>query len=177
MLEESYGVHDLSSLNAKEYLKYKLSHLETIELPIRFRMINMQTIIDPLRMTMYLQHMQKVLINSPFSINLMGMCFEELNSLIAECKRTSRSTHMLCRKLNQSVQRILYERNYDKLIPALQEFMRIYPLFNVAQKAVTIAKKITPYCEGELLGVLNNISERLHLVTPDLSYYLYINYT
>ena len=127
----------------------------------------MQTITDTHVMTVHLQEMQMVLINSPFTVNLMGMCFEEINSLIAECKRTSRSTHMLCRKLNQNVQRILYERNYDELIPTIKEFMRIYPLFNVAQKGITIAKKIIPYCEGELLGVINNISETLHFITPD----------
>ena len=167
MFKESYGVHDLSSLNVKEFLKYTMSRLETIELPGMIRMVNMLSIIDPHDITVHLQGMQMVLINSPFTANLTEICFEELNSLIAECKRTSRSTHMLCRKLNQSVQRFLYERNYDKLIPALQEFMRIYPLFNVAQKAVTIAKKIIPYCEGELLSVINKLSEQLHLITPD----------
>ena len=167
MFKESYGVHDLSSLNAKEFLKYELSHLETIELPECIRMVNIRTITDPHDMTMRLQSMQRVLVNLPFTVNLIGICFEELTSLIAECKRTSRSTHMLCRKLNQSVQRILYERNYDKLIPTLQEFMKIYPLFNVAQKAVIIVKKIIPYCEGELLGVMNKSSEKLHILTPE----------
>ena len=42
--------------------------------------------------------------------------------------------------------------------------MRTYPLFNVAQKAVTIIKKITPYCDGELLSFINKLSE--HVATP-----------
>ena len=167
IFKESYGVHCLSSLNAKEFLKYTLNRLETIELPECIRKINVRTIVDPHIMTLHLQQMQMVLINSPFTVNLMGIYFEELNSLIAECKRLSRSTHMLCRKLNQSVQRILYERNYDKLIQAMQEFMRIYPLFNISQKAITIAKKIIPYCEGELLDAINMSSERLQLMTHD----------
>ena len=167
MFEESYGVYDLSSLNAKEFLKYKLSHLETIGLPEFFRTVNMQIIIYPHFITVHLQTMRMVLIKSPFTVNLIGIAIEELNSLIAECKRQSRSTHMLCRKLNQSVQRILYERDYDKLIPAIQEYMRIYPLCNVAQKAIIIVKKIITYCEGELLGSINELSERLHLLTPD----------
>ena len=167
MFQESYGVHNLSSFHAKEFLKYKLSQLENIILPSCIRVVNTQTITDPHYMTLFLQHIQKLLTALPFTLNLIGLSFEELNSLIAECKRTSRSTYMLCRKLNQSVQRILYERNYDKLIPAIQEFMRIYPLFNVAQKAVTIVKKIIPYCEGELLDFINELSERLHLLTPD----------
>ena len=167
MFEESYGVHDLLLLSAKEFLKYKLSHLETIELPKYFRMVNMRIITDPHCMILYLQNMQMVLINSPFTVHLMGICFEEINSLIAECKRTSRSTHVLCRKLNQSVQRILYEKDYDKLIPAIQEFISIYPLFNVAQKAITIVKKIIPYCEGRLLGAINMLNEKLHFMTLD----------
>ena len=167
MFEESYGVHDLSSLNAKEFLKYTLSRLETIELPECIRNINKRTIVDPHGMALLLKGMQVVLKNSPFTVNLMGICFEELNSLIAECKKASTSTHMLCRKLNQSIQRILFERNYDELIPAIQKFMRIYPLFNIAQKAITIAKKIIPYCEGKLLDVIIKTSEQLHLITPD----------
>ena len=160
-------MHNFSSLNTKGFLKYKLSHFETIELPQCFRMVNMQMIIDPHSMTEHLYKIQRVLINSPFTVNLMGICFEELNSLIAECKRTSTNAHMLCRKLNQSVQRILYERDYDKLIPAMQEFMRMYPLFNVTQKAVSIAREIIPYCEDELLSAINNSSEYLHLITSD----------
>ena len=62
MFKESYRVHDLSSLNAKELLKYKLGLLETIDLPECIRIFNMRTIKDPHYMTALLQNMQMVLI-------------------------------------------------------------------------------------------------------------------
>ena len=167
VFEESCGVNNLSSLSAKEFLKYKLNEIENFIIPVYIRRINTQTFTDPYNMSLILQSLHKVLTYLPLIPNLVGTLFEELNSLIAECKRTSRNTQMLCRKLNQSVQRILYERNYDKLIPALQEFIRIYPLFNVVQKAITIVRKIIPYCEDKLLDLVNKISESLHILTPD----------
>ena len=43
------------------------------------------------------------------------------------------------------------DRNYDKLIQTVEEFIKNYPLCNVAQEAVIMVKKIIPYCDGELL--------------------------
>ena len=74
---------------------------------------------------------------------------------------------MLCRKLNQGVQIILYEKDYDKLIPVIQEFMRINPLYNIVEKAITIVKKITPYFKGKpLLHYINDLCKQLHILTP-----------
>ena len=172
VFEESYGVNNLLSLSAKDFLKYKLSEIENFIIPGYIRRINIQTLSDPYKMSLILQALQEILTILPLSLNLVGISFEELNSLKTECKRTSRNTHMLCRKLNQSVQRILYRRNYDKLILALQEFMRIYPLFNIVQKIISIIKKIIPYCEGELMGFVNKLSESLHILSP---YYHHIS--
>ena len=171
VFQESYGVHNMSSLNAKEFLEYKKCEIENITLPEFIRVINEQTITDPHFMAAYLQDIHNVLEGlSPFTLNFMGISLKELNSLIAECKRTSRSTHILCRKLNQSVQRILYEKKYDKLIPAIQEFVKIYPLFNVAQKTITIANKITPYCEDILQHIVKEVIEYVHLFIPQYHY-------
>ena len=65
------------------------------------------------------------------------------------------------------MQRIVYEKEYDKLIPTLQEFMRIYPLCNIVEKGITIVKTIIPYCEGELLDHVNKLCEHLHYLTTD----------
>ena len=73
----------------------------------------------------------------------------------------------MCRKLNQSVQRNLHDKNYDKLIQTVEEFIKNYPLCNVAQKAVTMVKNIIPYCDGELRHHMMMECEYLQMKTHD----------
>ena len=168
LFRESYGVHDLSSLTAKEFLKYKLSEIENFKLSSLIRDLNMRTVTDPHIIFRILQSLQmKLLTSSPNILNLIVILCEELDSLKVECKTASRNTHVLCRKINQTVQRIIYEKQYDKLIPTIQEFMRIYPLCNIVEKTITIVKKIISYCEGELLHFMNSLCEHLYILTPD----------
>ena len=44
---ESYGVHNLSSLTANEFLRYKLSEIENFELSQCIREVNACAVIDP----------------------------------------------------------------------------------------------------------------------------------
>ena len=164
LCRESCRMPDISSLTAKEFLKYKLIGIENIDLLQRIRNVNMCSVSDPHNIIRILQKMHKLLTSSPSILNLI---VEELSSLNTECKRASKNAHMLCRKLNQGVQRILYEKEYDKLIPTVQKFMRIYPICNIAEKAIIIVNKILPYCEGELLDILNGGCECLYLMTLD----------
>ena len=162
---ESYGVHDLSSLTTTEFLMYKQSEIENVELSQRIRDINSHTICEPHKINTILQNIQQILKRLP--CDLTRIVIKELDSLKAECKRASNISHRLCRKLNQGMQRLLYEKEYDKLIPAIQEFMSINPLYNLAEKAITIVKKITPYVENKLLDFMNMSCEFLYLMTPD----------
>ena len=104
---------------------------------------------------------------SPYTINLLSLLGQEINSLITKSKRILKDAHKLCRKLNQSVQRNLYHKNYDKLIQTVEEFIKNSPLCNVAQKAVTMVKKIIPYCDGELLHYVMMRCEYLQMKTHD----------
>ena len=161
--QQSYGVHDPSSLTAVDYLKYKLSEIENDMLPHYLKRINMCTVTDPHNVILLLQWIKDALMASPYTINLLSLLGEDINSLITDSKGTLKDAHKLCRKLNQSVQRNLYENNYNKLIQTVEEFIKNYPLCNVAQKAVTMVKKIIPYCDGELL----HWCEYLQMMTPD----------
>ena len=165
--QQSYGVHDPSSLTAMDYLKYKLSVIENVELPFYLKTINMYTVNDPYDFILTLQKIKDALMTSPYTINLLSLLGEEINSLITNCKQILKDAHKLCRKLNQSVQRNLYDKNYDKLIQTVEEFIKNYPLCNVAQKAVTMVKKIIPYCDGKLLHVMMMICENLQMRTHD----------
>ena len=165
--QQSYGVHNPSSLTAMDYLKYKLSEIENVMLPSYLKNINMYTVIDPHCVILSLQWIKDALMTSPYTINLLSLLGEDINSLITNCKRTLKDVHKLCRKLNQSVQRNLYENNYDKLIETVEEFIKNYPLCDVAQKAVTMVKKIIPCCDGELLHDMMMRCEELQMMIPD----------
>ena len=165
--QQSYGVHDPSSLTAMDYLKYKLSEIENVWLPFYLKRINKYTVTDPHHVILSLQEIKDALITSPYTMNLLSLLGEDINSLIINCKGTLKDAHKLCRKLNQSVQRNLYENNYDKLIQSVEEFIKNYPLCDVAQKAVTMVKKIIPYCDGKLLHYMMWRCERLQMMTPD----------
>ena len=165
--QQSYGVHDPSSLTAMDYLKYKLSVIENVQLPYHLKRINMHTVIDPHVVILILQQIKDVLMTSPYTINLLSLLGEEINSLITNSKQILKDVHILCRKLNQSVQRNLYDKNYDKLIQTVEEFIKNYPLCNVAQKAVTMVKKIIPYCDGKLLHYMMMRCEHLQMSTHD----------
>ena len=165
--KQSYGIHDPSSLTVMDYLKYKLSEIENSSLLVYLKSINMQTVTNPHDIIQTLKEINNVLMSSSYSNNLLSLLCDEINSLITNCKQLLKDAHKICRKLNQSAERNLYERNYDKLIQTVEEFIKNYPLCNVAQKAVTMVKKIIPYCDGELLQYMMMKCEYLQMYTPD----------
>ena len=73
----------------------------------------------------------------------------------------------MCRQLNKRGQRILFQKNYDELIETVEEFIKNYSLYSVAQKAVIMVKTIIPYCDGELLNDMILGCEHLQMKTCD----------
>ena len=165
--QKSYGIHDQSSLTAMDYLKYNLREIENISLPFHLKEINMLTVTEPHLIILALQSINDVLMSLSYNDKMLSLLREEINSLITDCKQLLKDAHKMCRKLNQSVQRNLHERNYDKLIQTGKDFLTNYPLCNVTQKAVTIVKKIIPYCNGKLLQYMMRKCEKLQMHTPD----------
>ena len=163
----SYGIRHPSSLTAMDYLKYKLSQTENSVLPFHLKSINMLTVTDPHAIIQTLQQINDDLTHLSNSSNLLSLLGNEINSLISDCKQLLKGAHKMCRKLNQSAERNLYERNYDKLIQTAEGFIKNYPLCDVAQKAVTMVKKIIPNCDGELLHYMMMNCEHLQICTPD----------
>ena len=165
--QQSYGVHDPSSLTAVDYLKYRASEIENELLPFCLQPINTHAVIDPHVIIILLQQIKNALMQSPYTVNLLSLIDEEINMLKNNSKGLLKNAHKLCRKLNQRVQRTLYEQNYDELIQTVEEFIKNYPLCSVAQKAVTMVKKIIPYCDGELLHYVMSRCENLQMKTCD----------
>ena len=168
--QQSYGVHHPLSLTARDYLKYKQSEIENVGLPVFLQIINMHTCGDPHTLKVALQVIIDTLMRSPYTVNLLRLLNEEINSLMDDCKRILKDAHKLCRKLNHSIQRNLHEKTYDKLIQSLEEFMKNYPLCKVAQKAFSMGKKIIPYCKGELQRYMEIWFETFLVKTTDYHY-------
>ena len=160
----SYGVHDPSSLTAVDYLKYRLSEIENALLP---HYLNMHTVNDPHCVILILQRIKEAIMSSPYTMNWLSLIDDQINSLQGECKQMLKNVNRLCRKLNQSVQRNLCEQKYDKLIQTVEEFIKNYPLYILAQKAVTIVKRITPHCDGALQNFRILKCEELQMMTSD----------
>ena len=165
--QQSYGVNDPSSLTAVDFLKYKLSEIENVTLPYNLKSINMFTANDPHCVLFLLQRIKEVITSSPYTMNLLSSLVDQINSLQGECKQIMKNVNKLCRKLNQSVQRNLCEQKYDELIQTVEEFIKHYPLCILAQKIVTMVKRIVPYCDGELLHFITMNCEQLQIKTPD----------
>ena len=163
---QSHGIHDPSSLTVVDYLKYKLTEIDNDTIPFYLKAINMRTVSEPHFAILMLEELKCHLLNSSCTISLsLG---EEIDSLIDESKQVLRDAHKLCRKINQSAQRILYGRNYDRLVQSVEDFVKNYPLCNVAQKAVTLLKKkVIPYCDGELQHGMMLGCEHLEMLTTD----------
>ena len=165
--QQSCGVHDLSSLTVVDYLKHKLNNIENNMLPYTLKGINTWTVTDPHFVILILRKIKEFLMRSPYTTNLLSVFGEEISTLENINKEMLKDVHKLCRILNQRVQRNLGEKNYDRLIQTVEEFIKNYPLCSVAQKAVTMVKKIIPYLDGELLHLVIWSCECLQMMTCD----------
>ena len=164
--QQSLGVYDQLSLSAVDYLKYRLSETENIVLPYELETITMHTIYDPHIVMAALEHIKNTLMkSSPYIVNMLSSFFEEIDSLVSECKQQLNDAYKLCRKLNQSVQR--NSKDYDGLTQTLIEFINTYPLCNVIQRAVDTVKTIMPYCDGELPQYMVIKCESLQIMLPE----------
>ena len=165
--QQSYGINNPLSLTPIDFLKYKLSEIENSGLPFYLKLINMQAVLDPHMVILRLQQIKSALTSSPYTINLFSLLDKDINSLITECKEILRNVHKISRKLNQSVQRNLYEKDYVTLIQTVEEFINNYSLFNVAQKAVIMAEDSMPYCDDKTRHRITIECEYLQIMKSD----------
>ena len=165
--KQSYGINNVSSLTHVDYLKYILSFIENAALPYFFKTIIMYTFTSPNLMTNVLEGVRSVVVSPYVSLSVSDKmnALKEVSSLIDDSKHIAKSIHKLYRKLNQ---RNLFEKNYDKLIQSVEKFIHDYPLYDVAQKAANLIKKIIPHCcESELLQNTQKFHEMFEMQTRD----------
>ena len=165
--ERSCGIDDLLSLNAVDYLKYKLNEIENSRLPYFAKAINSYIVVDPHPVIKTLQTIDSNLINTSCAANVLKSLRAEFDSLLSDCKHITKEANRLCRKINHSMQVNLYEKDYDKLIQVVEEFNKGYPLCSVVQKAVNTVKKILLYCDDVLRDYVLYFYEHLQIRTCD----------
>ena len=132
----SCGIHDLSLLSPVDYLKFILSETEYVLLPFNVKLINNHVITDPHAITLMFQEIEDAFLSSPYTVNMLSIFSEEIEPIIADCKQLLKNAYIVCREFTQSVQKNFHEKDYDKLIQTVEEFIQNYPLCNVAQNAL-----------------------------------------
>jgi len=161
------GICDTLSLCSRDYLKYKLSEIESNLLPYFLKTINMMTITDPHKTIVLLQTAQDAMVTSPNITTFFPTLNDQFESLISDCHKLLKDAYKLSRKFNQNVQRCLTQKNYYNLIQTIETYVKKYPMTTVAQQAVEMIKTFIPYCDGELLDYIMKKYEALQMLTPD----------
>ena len=167
VFHQSYEIHDPLSLTTVDFLKYRLSYIENFNLPWFLKSISMCAVIDPHQLIIQLQHIKGVLKRLQYSANLLPHFATDLEMLEDDCKNILKDVHKVCRKLNQSIQKNLFEKNYDNLIKVVEDYVKTYPLCNVAQKAITMVAKIQQHCDGKLLDYMTKKYDYIQTKIPD----------
>ena len=163
---QSYGVSNPLTLMPSKFLKYKQIEIECHLLPYYLNLINTFVVTEPHMIILLVQELKDALMIFPCPIDFLSLVDQEIDEVIDESKSKLKDAHTLCRILNQTIQRNLYEKNYDKVIEAAREFINSYPLCNVAEKAVNVAKKIIPYCyfKTTTCGHLQLLTTDYHII-------------
>ena len=165
---QSCGLGDLSSLTDRDYLKFKLSVIEDLWLPLNLKKFNSFTVFDPyyvigIIMSVIKSSKKSQNIQQTSQVNnLVELTAKKTLDLIKDCKQILRDAHKLCRRLNQGVQKNLSKKDYDKVIQSVQDYINSYPLSAVVKKAITILKKAIPYCHE-----VSQLCDQLRLLTPE----------
>jgi len=164
LFDKCYGKYDK---NIHDHLKYKQNALENVVLPFYLKVIHITAISDPHAIIHTLQQIQVAVMVSPNIAIFFPMLYNQINSLIRECRKILQDVHRLSRALNQNVQRWLMQRNYNNLIQTIEKYVSKYRLPVVVEQAVTLVRKIFPYCDSELLHYIKEWFQGLEIRAPD----------
>ena len=155
--KQSCGIDNLFSLTDRDFLKFQVSELENLWLPLNLKKFNAHTVFDPFyiigliyAIIAKLMHTYKLPETSQYIKNLLELITVKIHASIADYKQILKDANKLSRKLNQSVQRSLLKQDYDNLFQSVQDYIVNYPLGIVLEKNITMLKKAIPYCYHDL---------------------------
>ena len=164
---KNYNTHSLS-LCSIDFLKYFGRTIENNDLPFYIKVMGTMAINDPHRVILILQNiLDNFIVALPNIVTFLPSFNDEIKSLISDCHKTFKNSYKIIRKLQQKIQKCLIQRNYNELIQAIETYNNSYPIAMVAQRAVTIVKKVIPYCDGDLFNYIVSECEILQMMTPD----------
>jgi len=155
------------SLSVTDYLKYRLNEIEYVLLPRYLNEINMYAVIDPHYTIWLLKQIQNVFLISPNISTFCPSTIEQMKLLTNECQSALKDVYTSSRRLNQQIQKYINKMQYDKLIKQVELYMNTYRIGLISQQAVTMIKKVIPYCEEELSHEITIQLELLHMRIPE----------
>ena len=162
--QRSYGVDDVSTLSARDFLLYRLSDIENNVLPLYLRMINMHTISDPHFAILILQRIKYFL--KLFNRSNFLLYIEQL---IADYRKILYHSYKLSRTLNQKFQKYLIEKNFDALIQTVRDYLKTYPSSITAENSVEM---ITSHARQDYVKtqceMLHIMTRRYHVISTKL---------
>ncbi|XP_065894609.1 uncharacterized protein [Dysidea avara] len=150
-----------------KYLKCKMIEIEYYILPYCVQYTTMLTIHDPHHIMCVLQWFCMAMMASSYIEFFFPTLNAETNSLINNCQKAIKNAHKLSRTLTQSVQRCLSEGRYCSIPQTVQQYINKYPTGSIALQAITMIKKVIPYCGGQLLDFIVNLIKQLQTLTPE----------
>ena len=159
-----YGICDVSSLSVTDYLKYKLIWLEYDMIPSCMQQISLSIVTDPHETILLLR---ETMTKSQHLATFLPSLSDDIESLISDCRKILNNTYNINRKFTQSVQCYFAQKSYQNLIRAVETFVNTYANGLVAQRGISILQKAIPYCDGELLDLMNRNSEVMQLKTNE----------
>ena len=174
--KQSYGIHNVFLLTDQDFLKFEVSKLENLWLPLNLKKFNAHTVFDPFYImnSIHLAHDMLLFIcnlpgTSPYVKNLFELIIPKIRSSLADYKQILNDAHKLSRKLNQSVQKSLLKQDYDELFQSVKDYIENYPLGIVLKKNIAMINKAIPYCPHDynlpkLCKVLKDFTPEHHVM-------------
>ncbi|XP_065894557.1 uncharacterized protein [Dysidea avara] len=163
-----YGLNTstlIETLPAIEFLKFRLYYVENLLIPYYLKTVNMRAVSDPHDIMYNLNAIKQAAMTSlmvRMSIPTLGKDFD---LIVSKCHGLLKSAHKMSRTLNQTVQRCLTEKNYEKMIQSLKTYMEDYRIAVVAKETTTLVEKVIPFCHGNLLDYIKDMSESIYMAT------------
>ena len=163
----SFGIHNVTLLPAKDFLKYKVVESEYLCIPFYLKQVNMRITTDPHLAIVILRYVKSLLMKSHEVTYFLPSVHLQIDHLICDCQKVLKDTHKLSKKFNHCVRQYLAKKNYHGLFHAIEVYVSDYPIGFVAQQAVLLIKKCLPYCHGKLQNAIMLRCEELQSLTNE----------
>ena len=163
-----YAVSDPSTPSG--FLEFRQNVIENFLILYYIKQINMLVITEPNAIIGIMQKIQQLTISTNIAMFLPTLR-GQIDSVISNCRKTLKHAHKISRRLKQSVERCLAQKNYHLLIQTIENYNCSNSVGVIAQQAAAITRKITPCINMAFIQqIVNWQCEQLQIMTPDYSF-------